>query len=189
MLRATKIKAGWAATHWAKAGVMGISLLCQLLLMSSSAAQSIEDAQKSFAYIKSTLDTFNGSGRLVNNPGIDGADLEAFILVLNEFDLAFRTEFSSDSPLCTFYLDPNNARLTIEERAAIAFSTLSSVARRVDRFKRVAQEFAERIQSEFGSIVLGKIETLEETAVSYLQLPSSNLDEAAQISFIDAACT
>jgi hypothetical protein len=177
------------APRWAKVGVIGFSLLCQLLLMSSSAAQSIGDAEETFAYIKSTLDTFNGSGRLVKNPGIDGADLEAFIDVLSEFDLAFRKEFSNDSPMCKFYLDPNNARLTIAERAEIAFSTLSSLDSRRAKFKSIAQEFADKIQIEFGSIVFGNIEKLEETTVSYLRLPSSSFDEAAQISFIDAACT
>lgn len=176
-------------TSSARLSVFVVSFLSQLLLLSSSVAQSIGDADQTFAYIKSTLDTFNGSGRLVNNPGIDGADLEAFIEVLTEFDLAFRQEFSSKSAMCTFYLDPNNARLTIEERAEIAFSTLSGLSERVERYKEIAQEFAARIEVEFGSMVLGNIKDLETVAVSYLHLPASDFDEAAQISFIDAACS
>jgi hypothetical protein len=162
---------------------------CQISLVPVSTAQTSSAADKAFAYIKSTLDTFNGSGRLVKNPGIDGADLEAFVDVLSEFDLAFRREFSSNSAMCTFYLDPENARLTIEERAEIAFSTLSSLAKRRAEYSAIAEEFSARIESEFGSIVLGNIEELENVAVSYLRLPSSNFDEAAQISFIDAACS
>lgn len=172
-----------------RVGFIAVSVFFQFMLASVSAAQSVEDADQAFAYIKSTLDTFNGTGRLVKNPGIDGADLEAFIAVLDEFDLAFRQEFSNNSALCRFYLDPNNSRLTIEERAEIAFSTLSSLDRRVANYKGLVEEFAAKIRDEFGSIVLENIQEFEKTAVSYLRLPSSNFDEAAQISFIDSACS
>ena len=70
-----------------------LGVVFQMLLMASVSAQSIRDADASFAYIKSTLDTFNGSGRLVKNPGIDGADLEAFIEVLNDFSFLKNREF------------------------------------------------------------------------------------------------
>ncbi len=163
--------------------------LCQIILAPISVAQTNSEADNTFAYIKSTLDTFNGSGRLVNNPGIDGADLEPFIDVLSEFELAFRKEFSPNSAMCTFYLDPENARLTIEERAEIAFSMMSDLNDRRAAYNALANEFSTRIESEFGSIVLGNIEKLEDIAVSYLRLPSSNFDEAAQISFLDAACS
>ncbi|MFT4861190.1 MAG: hypothetical protein ACI95C_000391 [Pseudohongiellaceae bacterium] len=172
-----------------KRSAIALGFACLWLFASLSVAQSIDSADESFAYIKSTLDTFNGTGRLVKNPGIDGADLEAFIAVLNEFDAAFREEFSQTSAMCRFYLDPNNARLTIQERAEIAFSTLSDLDRRVTKFKTVSQEFASAIQDEFGRIVLENIQEFEKTAVSYLHLPSSNFDEAAQISFIDGACS
>ncbi len=173
----------------AKLCAIALGFVCLWLFASLSFAQTIGSADNSFAYIKSTLDTFNGTGRLVKNPGIDGADLEAFIAVLNEFDGAFREEFSQTSAMCRFYLDPNNARLTIQERAEIAFSTLSDVERRGAMFKRLAQEFAAKIQEEFGRLVLENIQEFEKTAVSYLQLPSSDFDEAAQIAFIDGACS
>ncbi len=153
-----------------------------------SQGQTIREVQDSFSYVKSTLDMFNSTGRLVKNPGIDGADLEAFVAVLAEFDQAYRKEFSLNSPMCRFYLDPNNARLTIEERADIAFSTLSSLDRRIAAFKEISTRFVAQIELDFGTLVMDNIRDFARTSTSYLQLPTSNFDEAAVISFIDSAC-
>ena len=40
----------------------------------SSAQSTIAGADASFSYIASTLQLFRNTGRLVNNPGIDGAE-------------------------------------------------------------------------------------------------------------------
>ena len=55
-----------------------------------NAADGIEDAESSFSYISNTLQAFRESGRLVNNPGIDGSDLEFFIALLDESHLQFQ---------------------------------------------------------------------------------------------------
>lgn len=155
-------------------------------------AQPINNAAKTvdqtFLYIKSTLDTFRGTGRLINNPGIDGADLEAFIDFLAEFEATFSAEFSPASAMCNYYLDPENSRMTIEERAEIAFSFLSDLDKRISRYSKTAAEFDEMIKVEFGQMVLDQIKELKLHASSHQQLPSSQFDEEAVISFLDSAC-
>ena len=54
-----------------------------LIANASSAQSTIAGAEASFSYIASTLQSFRHTGRLVNNPGIDGAELEAFIDLLD----------------------------------------------------------------------------------------------------------
>ena len=93
-----------------------------IYLNSLKAQSTIEDAEQSFNYISSTLYTFQTTGRLVNNPGVDGADLEAFIDLLRLYYDEFSREFNRNSMMCQFYRDPDNGRMTIEQRAEISFS-------------------------------------------------------------------
>ena len=81
----------------ARAACFALLLLVSGLLV---AAEDAADAGASFNYIASTLQTFRGSGRLVNNPGIDGADLEYFIALLEEAYQGFSRDFNSESAMC-----------------------------------------------------------------------------------------
>ena len=70
------------------AAVTTTMLVFCLTLQPAAAADSgvsIRSAEASFRYIASTLRRFRDSGRLVNNPGIDGADLEEFFSLLRDF--------------------------------------------------------------------------------------------------------
>lgn len=166
-----------------------------LLLLLSSPANSqsdpaaIESAQQSFKYIISTLNTFHSTGRLVNNPGIDGADLEAFIDVLDAYREEFSFGFNLNSAMCQFYINPENGRMTLEEKAEIAFSFLANLKSRVDRYVGVDSHFQQALKNEFGSLILDQIQRQRETAVSNQQLPTSSFGEAAAIGFIDSACS
>jgi len=154
-----------------------------------NAAEGIEDAQASFTYISSTLETFRGSGRLVNNPGIDGSDLEFFIALLEESHLSFSKEFNSESAMCLFYRDPENGRMTIEERAQLSLSFLRDLADRITLYISANVEFKDDVDDQFGRIVLDDINVIKLDAVSNQRLPSSAFDEAATINFLDSMCT
>jgi hypothetical protein len=156
---------------------------------SQSTQAAIESARQSFAYITSTLNVFNSTGRLVNNPGIDGADLEAFIDVLDTYREQFSSSFNLDSAMCQFYLDSANARMSLEQKAEIAFSFLSDLTDRLDRFEGIDADFQETLESEFGSLILEQIKRQKLTVVSNQQLPTSGFGEAAVIAFIDSACS
>ena len=165
------------------------------LLLSSSSANSqsapvaVESAQHSFNYIISTLNTFHSTGRLVNNPGIDGADLEAFIDVLDAYREEFSFGFNLDSAMCQFYLNPENGRMTLEEKTDIAFSFLANLKSRLERYVGVDRDFQQTLKNEFGSLILSQIQRQSVTAVSNQQLPASSFGEAAVIGFVDSACS
>ncbi|MDA1371334.1 MAG: hypothetical protein O2971_11320 [Proteobacteria bacterium] len=148
----------------------------------------LESAEASFRYITSTLQTFRTTGRLVNNPGIDGADLEAFIEVLETYYGEFSRGFNSDSAMCRFYRDPENGRMTIEEKAELSFSFLAGLEYRRDRYIAVDAEFQQTIVTEFGSILLSNINERKVASTSNQQLPAAEFDEAATINFIDSVC-
>ncbi|NKB34056.1 MAG: hypothetical protein GKR91_13255 [Pseudomonadales bacterium] len=154
-----------------------------------SAAQStIESSEASFRYIASTLQTFRNTGRLVNNPGVDGADLEAYIEVLDYHYAQFSSGFNPESAMCQFYRDPENGRMTIEERAEISFSLLRDLEDRIARYLAIDEEFQNEIADEFGTFLLDNINELKMESVANQRLPSSQFDEAAVISFIDSVC-
>lgn len=155
---------------------------------SQSTASAVDSAEQSFRYISSVLNTFQTTGRLVNNPGIDGADLEAFVAVLVDYRQQFSAGFNVNSAMCQFYLDPENGRMTLAEKAEIAFSFLADLEDRRVKYLTVSRDFQDTIENEFGSLVLEKIQQLKLTAVSNQQLPTSVFDEAAVIGFIDSAC-
>ena len=46
----------------------------------SNAQVEITDAEQTYSYISSTLNTFRTTGRLVSNPGVDGSDLELSLI-------------------------------------------------------------------------------------------------------------
>ena len=149
---------------------------------------SIESAEASFRYVHSTLSTFRDTGRLVNNPGVDGSDLEAFIELLDFYYEQFSSGFNSDSAMCRFYRDPDNGRMTIEERAEISFSLLRELPDRIERYITVDEDFQNELADEFGTFLLDNINQIKIDSLSNQQLPLSEFDEAAVISFIDSAC-
>ncbi len=148
----------------------------------------IESAETSFKFIANTLQIFRTTGRLVNNPGIDGADLEAYIELLDRFYEEFTQGFNGNSAMCRFYLDPENLRMTIEEKAELSFSFLRSLENRIARYITIDREFQDMVEREFGSFLLRNINDAKATAASYQRLPSTDFDEAAVISFIDTMC-
>lgn len=164
-----------------------ISLLAQSR-SETDIESNIKTAEGSFRYINSTLQTFRTTGRLVNNPGVDGSDLEAFIDLLNFYYEMFSSEFNSSSVMCQFYRDPANGRMTIEERAVISFGLLPDLENRIEKYILVEEEFQNEIADEFGTFLLNNINTIKGESISNQQLPSSHFEEASVISFIDSVC-
>ena len=152
------------------------------------AGDDLASAEASFRYINSTLQTFNTTGRLVKNPGVDGADLEAYLEYLQFFYSEFSDGFNRNSAMCQFYMDPENGRMTLEEKAELSFSFLRSLEDRVARYLAIDREFQTTIEDQFGSILLRNINEAKGDALSNQRLPSTSFDEAAVINFIDSVC-
>jgi len=170
----------------ARAACFALLLLVSGLLV---AAEDAADAGASFNYIASTLQTFHGSGRLVNNPGIDGADLEYFVALLEEAYQGFSRDFNSESAMCRFYRDPENGRMTIKDRAQLSYRFLRDPIDRLEKINSANVYFKEAVEDQFGRIVLDNINVAKQNSVSYQQLPPSDFDEAAMINFLDAMCS
>jgi hypothetical protein len=168
--------------------LVSITLLFLLFNQGVQAQDSLVSAESSFKYIATTLDKFRATGRLVNNPGIDGADLEHFIALLDDFYQQFSQGFNSDSAMCQFYRDPENGRMTIEQRAELSFSYLREIGARLERYISIDEDFQLALEEQFGSILLRNITAAKATAISNQRLPSSNFDEAAMINFADTMC-
>ena len=162
--------------------------LLLLLPIAVTGAEASRDAEASFNYISSTLQSFRGSGRLTNNPGIDGADLEHFIALLDEAYQRFSRDFNSESAMCRFYRDPENARMTIEERAELSMLYMRNPEAQAELFVAANEEFQRSVEEQFGRIVLENINRVKLDSRSNQRLPSSNFDEAATINFLDAMC-
>tara|TARA_B100000945_G_C20330372_1_gene572089 strand:+ start:389 stop:916 length:528 start_codon:yes stop_codon:yes gene_type:complete len=154
----------------------------------SNAQTEIIDAEQTYSYISSTLYTFKTTGRLVNNPGVDGSDLESFLELLEFYSDEFSDEFNSESPMCEFYLNPENSRMTIEERAQVSFSFLRSLDERVEHYLFVNGNFQEELAEKFGTFLLDNINQAKKQSASHLRLPSASFDEAAAVNFLDSTC-
>ena len=154
----------------------------------SNAQTEIIDAEQTYSYISSTLYTFKTTGRLVDNPGVDGSDLESFLELLEFYSDEFSDEFNSDSSICEFYLNPENSRMTIEERAQVSFSFLRSLDERVEHYLFVNGNFQEELAEEFGTFLLDNINQAKKQLASHLRLPSASFDEAAAVNFLDSTC-
>ena len=183
---------GWLLLARFGAALTATALLCFIALQPATAADSgasISGAEASFRYIASTLRRFRDSGRLVNNPGIDGADLEEYFSLLRDFYTRFSRDFGADSAMCQFYTDPENSRMTIEDRAELGFSFMLELDDRLARYIQVDRDFQAAVEREFGSILLANINAAKGDAVSNQRLPTSEFDEAARINFADTACS
>ena len=169
--------------------MLGFLLVISTLLPATGRTQSdLTGAETSFLYIASTLQSFRNTGRLANNPGIDGADLEAFLDLLETYYQEFTKNFGSNSAMCQFYMDPENARMEIEEKARLSFSFLPELEDRVNYYLVVDREFQENLETEFGSILQANVNQQKLSSRSNQRLPSSEFDEAAVINFLDSAC-
>ena len=180
--------------HFKRVSPLVLVFFTALLVVPGSLAQqaqvtvaSTASAESSFKYIANTLTAFRTTGRLTNNPGIDGADLEHFILLLDEYYNQFTQGFGSNSAMCSFYRDPENGRMTIEERGELAFSFLRDLPARLDRYISIDQDFQDEVEIQFGSILKDNINVIKLDAVSNQRLPASEFDEAAKINFADTA--
>ncbi|MDD9890606.1 MAG: hypothetical protein OXU66_13450 [Gammaproteobacteria bacterium] len=170
---------------------LNLTIICLLItwpVPGANAQSSLESAEQSFRYINTTLQTFRNTGRLVNNPGIDGSDLEAFMDLLEFYFKQFSSGFNANSPMCRFYRDPENGRMTIEERAEFSFSLLRDLDERIQRYIAIDEDFQNEVADEFGTFLLDNINEIKTESVSNQQLPSSEFDEAGVISFIDSVC-
>lgn len=160
----------------------------QYLLPVTYAQSELASAEASFQYIANTLQTFRRTGRLANNPGVDGSDMEHYLELLQIWYEEFRRDFGPDSAMCTFYLSPENGRMTIEERAELSFGMLRNLTERNARYIAVDIEFQSEVEEHFGSRLLEAINVAKVSITSNRRLPSANFEQSVIINFLDTSC-
>ncbi len=150
--------------------------------------EAAESAEQSVHYVAATLRAYRNSGRFADNPGIDEADMGRFIELPEDIQVRFPRNIGPDSPMCNFYRDPENARMTIEERAGIAHGFLPSLENRLRRYVEIDAAFRDALVDNFGSRALERINRIRSESVSSAMLPIREYDEAARIAFADSMC-
>ena len=164
-------------------------LILPVLIFGSGLAQIDNgSAESTFKYLANTLQVYRTTGRIAVGLGLDGADYEHFLAIVEGAYEEFSRDFSSDSAMCQFYLDPENFRMTIEGRAELSFSFLGDLDVQATRYRQIDDDFLNLIEREFGTILLEDLLAAKAQAVSNHRLPSSSFDEAAVINFADTAC-
>ena len=167
-------------------------LLASILLVvapwSGLAQEATNSAESTFKYLANTLQVYRTTGRIAVNLGLDGADYEHFLEIIETAYQTFSKDFSSESAMCKFYLDPENFRMTIEERAELSFSFLGDLELKAEQYAQIDEDFLNLIEREFGTILQEDLIAAKQQAVSNQRLPSSGFDEAAVINFADTAC-
>ena len=108
--------------------------------------------------------------------------------LLEEFHGRFLRDIGPDSPMCSFYRDPENGRMTIEDRAEIAYSFLPQLENRLRRYVEIDAAFQDEVANSFGTRVLDRINQIRAESVSNQMLPTWEFDEAARIAFADSMC-
>lgn len=157
-------------------------------LSAAESAQELADAESSFHFIVTALQV-RDEDSLPSGLDIDAADRARFVALLEAAYQDFSRDFNSESAMCRFYRDPENARMTIEERADLSRLYLRELDARLERIVAANVAFREALMQQFGGDVLVNIDAAKQGAVSNQRLPTSRFDEAALISFLDAMCT
>lgn len=168
------------------------TLLLMLVVQSGQAAteeEAIASAEASFKFIASSLQHFQRSGQIDSVLGLDGSEYEDFLALMRSSYGEFKQGFERGSALCRFYLDPENGRIEIEERANMGMQYLPALSARLQRYREVDARFQEMLVNSFGGGLLNRIQNLKYQATSYEYLPSWDLNAAEAIQFADTACS
>ena len=145
-------------------------------------------AEQTFKFIANTLQSFERSGSINELIGLPATDVGRFIELLESSYQEYTRQFSPLSNFCRVYHDPNNAIMEIEQRAVLAFQYLPGLEARVERYIRLDQEFATKVQTAFGDTVLQNIVALKPQTLSYEYLPSFQMFGGDIVNFADTAC-
>ena len=154
----------------------------------AQASDDITNAQTNFNFIANVLQSFQRTGRLSDEIGLDGSEYQDFIRLLENSYQQFTRDFSPDSNFCKFYNDPENAIMEFEERAVLGFQYLPGLRGRQELYLKVSREFEQDILNSFGGIVLDRIRRLRLSSASFEYLPTRDLDAAETVNFADNAC-
>ena len=121
------------------------TLVLQFGLVDYGSAQEDRDGSLAYYFVSNTLMSFNLTGQIEPNPGLDGSDIEEFLSILEQYDQLFNQDFSAGSVFCRRYLESS------EIPSTEAFDLLFSDGVWEGKVKRLGENFWRELEEKFGS--------------------------------------
>lgn len=124
----------------------------QFGLIGHGSAQEDQDGTLAYYFVSNTLMSFNLSGQIEPNPGLDGSDIEEFLSILEQYDQLFNQDFSAGSVFCRRYSESQEMAITK------AFDVLFSDGLWEGKVARLGENFWRELEEKFGSrLMLGAV--------------------------------
>lgn len=117
----------------------------QFGLIGHGSAQEDQDGTLAYYFVSNTLMSFNMSGQIEPNPGLDGSDIEEFLSILEQYDQLFNQDFSAGSIFCRRYSESQEIAITK------AFDVLFSDGFWKAKVARFGEDFWRELEEKFGS--------------------------------------
>ncbi|MFM1895449.1 MAG: hypothetical protein RLZZ385_523 [Pseudomonadota bacterium] len=163
-------------------------LVAGMILPVPSAVAQTELDDATFRFVAASLQAVRREGQFP--AALQLMDGQAVLLLdlLDQSYHRYKQGVEPDSPFCRFYMDPENGRMEIEERAAKAFLYLPPLASRLERYHQATLEFEDKVRRGLGDSVWTHIAAARLQAASFEYLPSWELAAEEKIHFADTVC-
>lgn len=125
-------------------------LVFQFGLLGHGSAQEDQDGSLAYYFVSDMLMSFNLSGQIEPNPGLDGSDIEEFLSILEQYNHLFTQDFSAGSVFCRRYLE------SWEMAATGAFDLLFSDGVWEEKVVSLGENFWRELEEKFGSRLVSR---------------------------------
>lgn len=122
-----------------------IILTFQFGFVGYGSAQRVQDGWLAYYFVSNMLQSFNLSGQIEPNPGLDGSDIEEFLSILEKYDQLFKQDFSAGSAYCRRFSD--SPELAVTDSFDVLFGD-GAWRKEVSRF---GENFWTELGEKFGS--------------------------------------
>lgn len=160
-----------------------------LTLPAASQAQDAATvAETTFKWVAATLRSLDREGALPATLALPDGRQDVFIALLREAYAGYTRGIAPNDPFCRYFLDPENGRVELEDRATRGFGLLPPLADRLRHFAEVTEALRTGVIAQVGGETWTAIEAQRRSAVSFEYLPVWALDAAERVHFADTAC-
>lgn len=164
-----------------------VILLCWLRV-TPVAEEAADGIEASYKFIAGSLQQYRRDGRLPVDFGLSQEQQVRLVSLMQVAYAGFRRGLEVDGRFCRFYLDPQNGRIELEERALLAMNYLPSVTARMEHYRATELGFQQQVREIFGAGLLEVIESRKHEVGSYEYLPVLELDGAESVHLADTFC-
>ncbi len=161
-----------------------IILIFQFGFVAYGGAQGVQDGSLAYYFVSNTLQSFNLSGQIEPNPGLDGSDIEEFLSILEKYDQLFNQSFSAGSAYCHRFSE--SPELAVTE----AFDTLFSDGAWWKGVIRFGENFWTELEEKFGSRVMSRAVSRASELITQIGVarPTMDLTVRERLGFSEKHC-